>query len=76
MFSITQRSALPPGFGLCRGGGGREEGVVGWLWGIPVPSVLHPLLSTYSVCQDVGAEDPASQTATVEMVARLLKDVY
>lgn len=76
MLSITQRSALPPGFGLCRGGGGREEAAVWWLWGIPLSSVLYPLLSTYSVCQDVGAEDPASQTATVEMVARLLKDVY
>ena len=46
-----------------------------WLWGIPVSSVLHPLLRTYSVCQDVGAEDPASQTATVGMVAHLLKCV-
>lgn len=76
MFSITQRSALVSRVWPLQGGGGREEGVVGVAVGIPVPSVLHPLLSTYSVCQDVGAEDPASQTATVEMVARLLKDVY
>lgn len=75
MFSITQRSALPPGFGLCRGGGGREEGVVGWLWGIPCLFSPAPFTEHF-VCQDVGAEDPASQTATVEMVARLLKDVY